>query len=108
MALLNFRRKDAPETSGANAEVEAFLKDYSIEVMPRTAEKVDDFRHYLPAGTRVYVAHIDGTEISDMVRTAARLRAQGYEPMPHFPARSIPRKAVLQDWIARYRATHTA
>ena len=38
-------------------------QDFSIEVMPRTAAKVEDFRAILPAGTRVYVAHIDGTDV---------------------------------------------
>ncbi|UWQ94285.1 methylenetetrahydrofolate reductase [Rhodobacteraceae bacterium M385] len=102
MALLNFR-KSAPAPTASNAAMEALLKGYSIEVMPRTAEKVDDFRHYLPAGTRVYIAHIDGTPIDDMVATAKRVRAEGYEPMPHFAARSIPDQATLANWIARYQ-----
>jgi methylenetetrahydrofolate reductase (NADPH) len=72
--------------------------------MPRTAAKVEDFRALLPAGTRVYIAHIDGTEIDDMVATARRLRDEGFEPMPHFPARSIPGPATLADWIAATRA----
>jgi methylenetetrahydrofolate reductase (NADPH) len=71
--------------------------------MPRTAEKVADFRDLLPGGTRVYIAHIDGTPIDEMVATAARLRAEGFEPMPHFPARIIPDAATLRDWVARYR-----
>jgi methylenetetrahydrofolate reductase (NADPH) len=79
-------------------------RDYSIEVMPRTAAKVEDFRALLPAGTRVYIAHIDGTEIDDMVATARRLRDEGFEPMPHFPARSIPGPATLADWMRRYQA----
>ena len=47
-----------------------FLDGFSIEVMPRTAEKIEDFRDLLPAGTRVYIAHIDGTPIEDMVEFA--------------------------------------
>ena len=102
MALLNFR-KAAPETTTVNPEVEAFLQNYSIEVMPRTAEKVEDFRALLPEGTRVYIAHIEGTPIEDMVATAARLAKDGYNVMPHFPARIIRDKATLADWIARYQ-----
>ncbi len=79
------------------------LQGYSIEVMPRTAAKIDDFKALLPAGTRVYVAHIDGTPIQDMVDTARRLSRDGFEVMPHFPARSIPDRATLDDWIARYQ-----
>ncbi|MEM7719525.1 MAG: methylenetetrahydrofolate reductase [Pseudomonadota bacterium] len=102
MALLNFRK---PRDTAATVEphVEAFLDGYSIEVMPRTAEKVDDFRALLPEGTRVYIAHIEGTPIEDMVATAKRLAADGFTVMPHFPARIIKDEATLGDWIARYQ-----
>jgi methylenetetrahydrofolate reductase (NADPH) len=102
MALFNFRREAAP-ASNDTAAVEAFLKGFSIEVMPRTAEKVESFRDILPTGTRVYIAHIDGTPIEEMVATAKRLNAEGYPVMPHFPARIIKDKATLQDWVARYQ-----
>src|SRR6056297_3066273 len=105
MALLNFKKRDAGSQDPApvNPHVEAFLKGYSIEVMPRTAEKVDSFRDLLPEGTRVYIAHIEGTPIDEMVATAARLADDGFPVMPHFPARIIKDKATLADWIARYQ-----
>ncbi len=102
MALLNFRKRETVE-NGTTPEMEAFLKGYSIEVMPRTAEKVEDFRALLAPGTRVYIAHIEGTPIEDMVATAKRLADSGYPVMPHFPARIIKDKAMLADWIARYQ-----
>ena len=101
MALFNFRRKE--EAVPATGSLEPFLKGYSIEVMPRTAEKVEDFRAILPKGTRVYIAHIDGTPIEDMVATAKRIDAEGFDVMPHFPARIIKDKATLLDWVARYK-----
>jgi methylenetetrahydrofolate reductase (NADPH) len=101
MALFNFRRDAAPASTAA--ELESFLQGYSIEVMPRTAEKVEDFRAILPKGTRVYVAHIEGTPIEDMVATAKRIAGEGFDVMPHFPARIIKDKATLADWIARYQ-----
>jgi methylenetetrahydrofolate reductase (NADPH) len=82
---------------------ESLLTGWSIEVMPRTAEKIADFRAILPPGTRVYVAHIAGTPIDDMVATAKRLASEGFPVMPHFPARIIANRAVLDDWIARYQ-----
>jgi methylenetetrahydrofolate reductase (NADPH) len=100
MALLNFRKREArPHGDGLGP----FLGGFSIEVMPRTAEKVESFAEILPAGTRVYIAHIDGTPIADMVATARRLAAEGFDPMPHFPARIIADKTMLADWIARYQ-----
>ncbi|MBR9892674.1 methylenetetrahydrofolate reductase [bacterium] len=100
MSLLNFRKpKATPPTTGLGG----FLAGYSIEVMPRTAAKVEDFRALLPEGTRVYIAHIDGTPIEDMVATARRIAGEGFDVMPHFPARIIADKATLADWIARYQ-----
>ncbi|SUZ32815.1 hypothetical protein ROE7235_02577 [Roseibaca ekhonensis] len=102
MALLNFRRP-VETVAPQNGQVEALMQGFSLEVMPRTAEKIDDFRALLPLGTRVYIAHIEGTPIAEMVATAARLRAEGMEPMPHFPARIIHDRAELADWVGRYR-----
>ena len=102
MALLKFKRREdaaAPVTP----EVEALLQGYSIEVMPRTAAKVENFRELLPQGTRVYIAHIDGTPIEEMIDTARRLARDGFNVMPHFPARIIKDRATLAEWIAQYR-----
>ena len=101
MALFNFRRKE--EAAPSTGSLEPFLKGYSIEVMPRTAEKVESFRDLLPTGTRVYIAHIEGTPIEDMVATAKRIGAEGFDVMPHFPARIIKDKTTLTDWVARYK-----
>ena len=101
MALFSFKKKE--DVTGVNPEVESFLNGFSIEVMPRTAEKVENFRDILPEGTRVYIAHIEGTPIDDMVATAKRISGEGFAVMPHFPARIIKDAATLGDWIARYQ-----
>jgi methylenetetrahydrofolate reductase (NADPH) len=101
MAILNFKARKAPAPVAAT--LSDFCAGYSIEVMPRTAAKVEDFTALLPAGTRVYIAHIDGTPIDEMVATARRLAADGFAVMPHFPARIIADATMLADWIARYQ-----
>src|SRR5690625_1850735 len=107
-SILNFfgRRRasasDSPDEA-TKAQIAAFLDGFSIEVMPRTAAKVESFREILPEGTRIYIAHIEGTPIEDMVATARRLAGEGFPVMPHFPARIILDKETLADWIARYQ-----
>ena len=101
MSILSFRRS-RPAVPAAHAGAD-LLAGHSIEVMPRTAARVEDFTALLAPGTRVYIAHIDGTPIEEMVATAARLARDGFRVMPHFPARSIPDRATLADWIARYQ-----
>ena len=102
MAFFGLKTK-ALETSQVNASLERFVNGFSIEVMPRTAEKIEDFRDHLPENTRVYIAHIEGTPIEDMVKTAKRLAEDGFPTMPHFPARIIKDKATLNEWISRYQ-----
>ncbi len=79
------------------------LQNFSIEVMPRTAAKVEDFDGLLPQATRIYIAHIEGTTIDDMVATARRLRQDGFAVMPHIPARAVPDRETLELWLRRYR-----
>ncbi|SPF80213.1 5,10-methylenetetrahydrofolate reductase [Pseudoprimorskyibacter insulae] len=86
----------------AQARMTALLEGASIEVMPRTAAKVEDFGALLPKGSRVYVAHIEGTPIEDMVQTVRRLSDEGYAAMPHVPARIIPDLTAFEDWLKRY------
>lgn len=87
----------------AEPRLSGLVRNWSIEVMPRTAARIGSFRALLPAGTRIYIAHIDGTPIGDMVATARRLAEEGFPVMPHFPARMIPSRDVLFDWLTRYR-----
>lgn len=81
----------------------SLLKGFSIEVTPRTLAQAGDLRALLPAGTTVFIAHIAGTPIAQMVQAAGALRAQGFEPQPHIPARLLHDRAELADWLARYR-----
>ena len=80
-----------------------FLGDFSMEVMPRTASKIESFTEILPQSTRIYIAHIEGVPIEEMVETAKRLANEGFNVMPHFPARIIKDKSMLDDWINRYQ-----
>ena len=94
MALLNFDMRG--DTRPSPSPLGDAIGGWSIEVMPRTAAKVENFRALLPADTLVYTAHIAGTPIEDMVATARRLHDEGFAVMPHFPARAIADKAMLE------------
>ena len=83
--------------------IKNFLDGFSIEVTPRAAAKIDNFADLIPKGTLIYIAHIEGTPIEEMVATAKKINEQGFSSMPHFPARIIKDKNVLQDWISKYQ-----
>ena len=87
----------------SNEAVKNFLDGFSVEVTPKAASKIENFEDYVPSGTLIYIAHIEGTPIDEMVATAKKINDQGFFPMPHFPARIIKDKKVLNDWISRYK-----
>ncbi len=93
----------APRAASAG-ELGSFLENYSIEITPKVASKIEDFGAILPAGTRVYVAHIDGTPIDEMAATVRRLAEEGYDATPHIPARLVPNRAELDARLRRYAA----
>ena len=80
-----------------------FISGYSIEVIPRSAAKIESFAEVLPKNTRVYIAHIQNEDIGAMVATAKRLNDEGFTVMPHIPARMIKNEAMLNDWISMYQ-----
>ena len=85
-----------------NSNFKNFISGYSIEVIPRSASKIESFAEIVPKDTRVYIAHIQNEEIGAMVATAKRLTDEGFNVMPHFPARMIKNIAMLNDWIDMY------
>ena len=102
MSLLNlFSSKE--ENQKVSDHLKEFLTDFSIEVMPRTAAKIESFEEILPKNTRVYIAHIEGVPIEEMVQTAKRISSEGFNVMPHFPARIIKDKSTLEEWINIYQ-----
>ena len=102
MSLLNLFSSKT-ENQKVSDHLKEFLTDFSIEVMPRTADKIESFKEILPKNTRVYIAHIEGVPIEEMVQTAKRISSEGFNVMPHFPARIIKDKSTLEEWINIYQ-----
>ena len=69
--------------------------NWSIEVTPAGAGKVESFGDALAPGTDVNVTFLPGSDPADTAQVAARLRDEGMHPIPHIAARSIHDKAQL-------------
>jgi len=86
-----------------NTYLKDFISGYSIEVIPKTVAKTESFGDILPKSTRVYLAHLQDADITEMVAAAKRLNDEGFTVMPHIPARVIKNKAMLGDWLSMYQ-----
>ncbi len=75
------------------------VRDFTVETTPGSAAKIADYRDHLRPGTRVAVTFLPGSDFADTVATARRLQQEGFQPMPHFAARSIPSRQALEDYL---------
>jgi methylenetetrahydrofolate reductase (NADPH) len=82
-------------------EIRNFMADFSLETTPGSAAKIADFREHVRPGTKVYITFLPGSDFNDTVAVAARLRREGFEPVPHFAARSIPSRSVFETNVKR-------
>lgn len=72
---------------------------FSIETTPGSARKIPDYREHLRPGATVAVTFLPGSDFADTVRTARRLKEEGFNPAPHFAARSIPGRADFEEQL---------
>ena len=88
-----------PVVEETRQQIIDLVQDFTIETTPGSAAKIPDYREHLRPGTRVAVTFLPGSDFADTLATATRLKNEGFEPMPHFAARSIPSRAALEDYL---------
>ncbi len=86
---------------GAKQQVAAFMAGFTAETTPGSAAKTPDYREHLRPGAVVYITFLPGSDFDDTIAVAKRLKGEGFRPVPHFAARSIPGAAYLEDKLAR-------
>ncbi|MEQ8585587.1 MAG: methylenetetrahydrofolate reductase [Thalassobaculaceae bacterium] len=84
-------------------DVIALMRGFSVETTPASAARVASFAEHLAPGTTVNVTFLPGSEIDDTIAVATRLRAEGFEPVPHLAARSVTDAAMLDRTLGRLR-----
>ncbi|MGB0397612.1 MAG: metFprotein [Proteobacteria bacterium] len=75
--------------------------DWSIEVTPAGAIKIESFAGILEEGTTVNVTFLPGSDPLDTIATAKRLADDGMNAVPHIAARSLQNKEQLDDLLKR-------
>src|ERR1700729_879048 len=82
------------------ARIASFRADFSIEAT-RPSDADIAALSVLPRGTQVYVSGVPGRPADESVGAALRLRAAGFEPVPHVAVRNFASAAALDDFLAR-------
>ena len=95
-------RKNHPDTLWSNIFLDSYFKinnypimNFSLEIGPHT--DLDT----LPEVKDVYVTMLPGGDYKETADKSGDLVKKGFNPVPHFPARSINNEEELKDYISR-------
>ena len=69
--------------------------NFSLEISPKT--DLDT----LPRLKDVYITMLPGGDFKDTADQAIKLVEKGFNPIPHFPARSIESETQLKEYVSR-------
>ena len=90
---------NAPLASPSLPPAEAtasFLGLSSIEITPKQIEKLALLKEKLQPGSRVFIALIDAGDLAGQIEAVRQLKASGFDPVPHVPARFVKDEADLR------------
>ena len=69
--------------------------NFSLEIGPKTEVDV------VPALSDVYITMLPGGDYRETAEKASELVRKGFNPVPHFPARSMQDEKELKEYVSR-------
>ncbi len=79
--------------------IKNIAKNWSIEITPNAAKKIDDFSKILKEKTIVNVTFLPNTNLLETIEVSRRLYESGMTPVPHISARAIRNTDELDYFI---------
>ena len=79
--------------------VKKFLNTYSIETTPNVYAKYGGFNDFLSKKHPIYITYLPDENADNVINTAKKLKEEGYEVIPHLPARTIINENELEKYI---------
>jgi len=79
--------------------IKKFLNNFSIETTPNVYKKYQGFTNFLDKNHTVYVTYLFDENSINIIDTAKKLKLEGYDVVPHLPARTIKNRSQLEKFI---------
>jgi methylenetetrahydrofolate reductase (NADH) len=78
-----------------------FVRDFSLEATRPSADEIAALAAAVRPGTRIYLSAVPTRPAQDAIEAAMRLRAAGFEPVPHLAVRNFATARDLDDFLDR-------
>jgi methylenetetrahydrofolate reductase (NADPH) len=91
----------AEKLPAALARIAALMENFSVEATRPSDADIAALSGVLARGARVYVSAVPHRPAQESIAAATRLRAAGFEPVPHVAVRNFASAGALDDFLAR-------
>ena len=78
-----------------------FLSNSSIETTPNVYAKYGQFADLISKDNNIYVTYLPDEDMNKVINTSKKLSDEGYQVIPHLPARTIESYKMLEEYIKK-------
>jgi methylenetetrahydrofolate reductase (NADPH) len=86
-------------TNQKELNIKNLLNRYSIETTPNVYAKYGNFSELVPFENSIYVTYLPDEDSKRVIYTSKKLTEEGYDVIPHLPARTIENHSTLERYI---------
>jgi len=86
-------------TNQKEINIKSLISNFSIETTPNVYEKYGNFIDLVPKQNSIYITFLPDEFSSRVIETAKKLVNEGYNVIPHLPARKIKDNLELEQYI---------
>jgi methylenetetrahydrofolate reductase (NADPH) len=86
-------------TNQKELNIKNLLNQYSIETTPNVYAKYGHFSDLVPFENPIYVTYLPDEDSKRVINTSKKLTREGYDVIPHLPARTIENYSTLEKYI---------
>ena len=79
--------------------IKNLLKNFSIETTPNVYDKYGNFGDLLSKENAIYVTYLPNEDSKRIIETSQKLSNEGFDVIPHLPARTIKDSSDLEKYI---------
>tara|TARA_Y100000590_G_C15746845_1_gene1022433 strand:- start:2142 stop:3041 length:900 start_codon:yes stop_codon:yes gene_type:complete len=80
--------------------IKNFINNFTIETTPNVYKKYESFSDLIDKNHLIYITYLPDENSQNVIDTAKKLINEGYDVIPHLPARTIINKSELEKYIA--------
>ena len=97
-AAAHLPSSEAP--AAAAQRIASFMSGFSLEAIRLDAIEIAALQDVVPQRPAIYLTSVPGRPLLSAIEPAKRLRAAGFEPVPHLAVRSVASTAMLDDLLS--------